>query len=571
MKNVMLKSIVLVVAWAFIMPGCQPEEEEKTTTTSTQQKQVQETFTQNTSIVLTNSIIDLPDSLTASSSSSRVIFAERREDGGIAGIYSGITHYVSMAEQIKDFVKEIMTGIVAHDVLQNVAPGELVDVPKDSSDPDAPTQIMVEQLTGETYEWKVSLYFNDVTTQPGMIARFTIIGESAKGRILWTNTEESEELVSAGITGVSITRSIDVTFDATAATKTMEVKLVQDLTQLRTYAETNWASLSSTQKSAMDLGQPDKVFVMVTYDGTEFVINGTSWHPGWAIEASLNNENSFWGEGRSMYVFKAKAIEATTEGAKLYLALPVETTTDVSNIFTTDSVSAVFGNLMLSQVNTQIAKRLDEVDDADIKGTAAAEKQEGFYMYYWMLGSGLPVDALAVHGNTFTQAEVTAAAAFWSGSTGISALYSTDYNRDGTVDYHDFNTVFGTLGTILKTTYYYMTMAPVAVRKFNAGTQLTLADLESFIKADASDDNSKQSFQSAYNSIKYMINPAYYRDGTGFLGTYDETNSIFYKYVNNTLSASSDESSISDLKSLDLSSIIPYVPADVVRAAIKIE
>ena len=85
-------------------------------------------------------------------------------------------------------------------------------------------------------------------------------------------------------------------------------------------------------------------------------------------------------------------------------------------------------------------------------------------------------------------------------------------------------------------------------------------------------------FQNGYKSIKSIINPAFFNEAQGFLGTLDETNDIFYMYTyqspNWLLVENSDQSSISGLKSnalLDLTGITMYVPTAVVNATIVVQ
>ncbi len=68
-----------------------------------------------------------------------------------------------------------------------------------------------------------------------------------------------------------------------------------------------------------------------------------------------------------------------------------------------------------------------------------------------------------------------------------------------------------------------------------------------------------------------MINPAYYSEADGFLGTHDETGDVFYNYANNTMTAGTKPTLFTELNALDLSTIEPYVPATVVAATITVE
>lgn len=439
-----------------------------------------------------NSIIDLPDSL-AGSQQARTGMVKADSGGGMEGIYSGIRHYIALVEMFKEFAKELMVNIAQSGMIESAVKGQEYDI-SDSSDPESPQRLVLEDDDSGIYEYKLSLYFTDSGTTPEMIVRFTIADSAAKGRILWEMTEEESDLTEVGITGVNITRQLDLTFDGTTSTKTLEVKLIQDLSELVTYAESagTWASLTDAQKDALDLGQPSKVFCNASYDGSEFTIYGTSYHPGWATEATLNGDDSMWGTDRSMYMFKAKAIEGNTEGAKLYLALPLETTSDITNVWTEDSVGNIFTDMMLDQLNNYIAILHDGNDDPEDEypGNAAAEQATADAIVTWITGSA-PGDYV-----------------------------------------------------------------------------ITKAELEAFISDPPS---GSESFAAMYESISYMINPAFYDSTNGFLGTYDEMNDIFYNYTGTGMEAGTAPASFSVLNALDLSSINPYVPTEVVSATITVE
>ncbi len=101
---------------------------------------------------------------------------------------------------------------------------------------------------------------------------------------------------------------------------------------------------------------------------------------------------------------------------------------------------------------------------------------------------------------------------------------------------------------------------------------ITKTQLEAFV---ANPPTGAETFAASYNSIRYLINPAFFSD-SGFLGTYDETNSIFYEFTSGSGLAEqstipSTVQSIINNTSLDLSSIPMYVPAEVVSATIVVQ
>ena len=200
-------------------------------------------------------------------------------------------------------------------------------------------------------------------------------------------------------------------------------------------------------------------------------------------------------------MFKAKAEEGSTKGAKLFLSLPLETTTDTAGVWTDDSVGEVFTQVMLDQFNGYIMKYLDAVDDPangnDFTGDLANEQAIGQAILNWLIVPNV---------------------------TASSVVATNGLTKDQFLGF-----IYGS--------------------------------------TDASADNIKN----GYLSVAYMVNPAFFSESDGFLGTLDETKDKFYKYTNNALAESADRSSISALTSLDLSGIVSYSPAEVKAATITVE
>jgi len=339
---------------------------------------VADNFNAATAETLKTSVISMPESLSVASFSAaqkpgNTGSAVKRMAGGGGGypdmIYGGIRNYIGLADMMKDMVKDILSKIIPN--LGNMPVGVLTEIPPNASDPEAPKYVKLEQ--GTTYDWKVSLYFTDNVT-PELIMRFTNTATGTKGRMLMNMAADSSEFTDCGYTGEFI-RTVDVTFDGTVVNKiatsgSIEVKLIQDLSGLLAYADTldltNTAQ--ATQYASCDLGQPSKVFLNATYDGTEYTIYGTSYHSGWAAQFARLGDAAgpSFGDGRSMYMFKAKATD--TDGAKLYLALPVDTMTDTTNVWTTDSISEIFGQV----VANELEKAIQSISDGTFLGDLAA-------------------------------------------------------------------------------------------------------------------------------------------------------------------------------------------------------
>ena len=547
--------------------GCKSEEDETEVIPVSQ-----ETIDSNK---LQSSIIDLPGSITRDLSSSgsmmNVVGKPNYNSGGSddqSGIFSGVTNYVSMAEMFKDFIEELMVEIVLNGVL-SLEQG-IVHSISDGSNPEEPTGVKVEKPAGAAYEWKVSVYWGGSTTDADLIARFTLADAGAKGRVLWEMIEADENFPS-----VSVTRKMDLVFDGTSTTKSLEIKYVGDMTNYISYANTNWGSMDETAKGNLDLGQPEKVFLTASYNSTsqEYAIYATSYHPGWAVEATLNGENTFWGTGRSMYMFKVKAKEGSNPGAKLFLALPDEDKSDTTGVWTTDALGTIITDVILANLNTDLAKLADGVNDPDTSGpggtdmTVAQEQETADLILAYLVYP--PITST----KTYASGEYDTAKAYFNGHTDLHDLFYTYYT-----DVSSFNTWNSGLplsGADPDQTdvFYWMMMAQTDARATTNGNHdVTKPELEAFADSNAVDG--AEGFTEQYRSISYLINPAFFTETNGestFLGTYDEGSDTYYEYSGNTLTEAANTTAIDALKTMDLSGIEAYVPSQVKSATITVE
>ena len=595
--NKFLKYFLIgLIALGFAISSCAKKEEEDTS--ATPDPEAGTTFTAENKTTLSNSLIELPASLQGgadASGNANIVYNGPNYAGGgggqpdrcqgedgFTGMYCGVTHYVRMAEMFKDLAKELMGHIVGSSLLKTAVLGELIALPEDPTDPGSPKYVKVEKPDTADYKWKVSLYFTTDTTSPDMIIRFKIVSGKAKGRIVWTMSEEDEDLALAGFTGINITRSVDVVFDATGTNKTLDIKFVQDLTNLWNRGKDEWATLTQDEKRNFDMGQPSKVFVTASYDGTEHTIYGTSYHPGWAFKSSIPGEQdeSPFGATRTMYMFAAKSKTDSNgvEGASLNLALPEETRTDVTGVWTDDSLGALFKNMMHSQLQGLVDKLADGNDDPDPSNdSVTVEKQNALGILNHVFREQLPaITNVAAYAQDITTDDITAAESFWVSNGDI--LNGVFGNPDASVDAANLNVYLGpTLDTSSDSDIYNIIKAPEIIAGYNAGNKPDIEDFIAFIFADASGDSEKQAQQEQYKTVKSLVNPAFFNANSGFIGTLDSSNDIYYEWKLNQagnayiLDATTDQSAISELKTLDLTTIISHVPATVKAATITVE
>jgi len=281
----------------------------------------------NESDAVDKSVVTMPSSLKKTSTPSKG--SSEDNSGGIIGVYNGVPIYVKMADDISTMCKEIMVNIMSSGITEKLNRGEVLVIK--SINPEDPKRVLLEDSDDSRYENKLSLYYTAAGSSPEMIVRYTIIDDLAKGRLLFTKVMPDDKIAS-----VEKTVAVDVVFDGTTATKTLEIKFTQDITNLIAYAKAN-----STNKT-IDLGQPSKVFLNATYNENTkiYKIFGSSYHPGWGEMSDLSYENVLpWDiKTRQIYLFKATATE---DNAKVYIAFPYNTDTSVANVWENHSFSKV--------------------------------------------------------------------------------------------------------------------------------------------------------------------------------------------------------------------------------------
>jgi len=332
------------------------------------EEQKEQTFTAETKTQAIEAVFSLPDSLVAkksnnSSKKSKNRNEEGNNDSGIAGIYSGVTHYIGMADEMGDMVKDIMGHMLDPDFIKYAPIGEIFPTEDDEEDEDAPKALKLEQ--GTDYTWKVTMFFDTAGQDIMGTIKFTISSGSINGEVTFI-TRDNENIGESET--ITITRKILVKFVKTTIANTilntLEIKICQDLSPLKTYFDNHKETdLTEAQYNALDLGQPATIMVKATKDADDLVtIHGTSYHPYWGIDTG--NFDADWidlGNNRNMYLFKAVAQESeTTKGAKIYLAFPTNNLTDLTNIWNNDSIGKIYGDVFLNSILTNINSDIAE-------------------------------------------------------------------------------------------------------------------------------------------------------------------------------------------------------------------
>ena len=440
------------------------------------------------------------------------ILRHRGLTGDADQAFKGINKYIGLAEDTKSEAVDILVRVIPQ--LTTATLDEEFLLTEDAEYPDDPKRVLIEQ--GFLYNWKVSLFFTETETDPEMILQFTIADGGAAGTIYQSLQNRLNE-AAALIYGETIPVRLAIPFYGVGSEKSIEILLHRDFSGLREWVNTNIVDPESTELDDLDLGAPDKVFINALLDGDSgiYTIHGASYHPGWGILRELGAEDvPVWGIDRNIYMFKAKAtdsvddsslsdsttvdddssvIDSTTvveddtttdvaevTGAKLYLAVPLDSTVDVTTLWEDDSIAVHFSAAMLAQLNSDIA-----VED-----------------------DGLDILQVVLDDNTITELR-----------------------------------------------------------------SVTEAEFEAFLDRDLSDSEDDASIQGGYLSVKASLNPAFYTDRDGFIGTYDDLNSAYWSYGDGLASSLDADfiTTIDTLNAFDLADIVPYVPSEIIDRIITLE
>ncbi|NUM48281.1 MAG: hypothetical protein HUU38_26540, partial [Anaerolineales bacterium] len=167
-----------------------------------------------------------------------------------------------------------------------------------------------------------------------------------------------------------------------------------------------------------------------------------NYSPGANLEATLKRQYRLFSEDRSTYSFRAKSITGAIDGAKMEVAIPIDTLEDISTIWESDSFSVLFQAEILGFLDEYIQQLLDENDDtfinnSDYLGTALlnsvnlsgdtlAEQRLGFEMLYLYRKNNLAIQNLAEHGVVMTTEEFDAATTFWGTNSFTDFSISSD-------------------------------------------------------------------------------------------------------------------------------------------------
>lgn len=536
-------------------------------------------FNKTTAIAaLRASFLSIPANvqLTSVASSGKKYSELIPEDGLGGNVYGNINSNIKLAELIRGNLQGFFESTIEERDLEKVALGTLIE-------PDAGTitgyQLDdISNVEGESYKWKLSFYYFFSQT-PDIICRFTFENGKMKGQMLQSLKDTIKITVNGFDHTVYYYYTFDIRFDGISAIKSLTINHIIDLSNAINFANKYWFQLTDEQKDELKIGQIGKSSLSVQYDGAEYGISGTCYAPGSNTEAVLRRQVKLFGEDRSTYCYRAKSITGDVDGAKMEVAMPLDTLENVDNIWEEDSFATRFETEITDFLNSYITQLIDEVDDefinirdylgtallesVDFDGDIATEKQIGFTVLYSYLGSNLAIPSLTTHGNTFTTEEFDSASTFWSGG------FLSDYSID-TLDSLNAYMADTSNTTADKNNVYYKVMAPTVVTYYQSNpTGITLDHVQTVL--ETINTHRSISLNELIDTNRLIINPAFFEKDAGLLGTYDGETFNVYDWYKDTLVPGETPASIATLDQLDLTDLTTPLPNDIYNLAIEVK
>lgn len=258
-------------------------------------------------------IIDLPGCISAEGSSSKVMKTTKDSNGIVNEVYEGIRENVGAIDEWTGVIKEILINI--YKLTENGESGEWTD---SSAADGEPSRVVWSPDTVNGYETKVDLYWGE-NTEKGFEAYVTInkSERTAKGVITW----DFAYVTDADTTNDNLIAQF--IFDSTVEPGTLEIKAVG-------------------MDNGTDPEEPENAWLYVTLDENHvFTLAGNYYFDDIDL---MDNGNP---EDRN-YVFTVVGYDEEgmdsdhVNQAILNLAVPLAGRTDVTGIWTEDSVGATF-------------------------------------------------------------------------------------------------------------------------------------------------------------------------------------------------------------------------------------
>lgn len=544
---------------------------------------------------LERSLYDIPESLQGGTSSQspasslKVGTSYQAIENSInpGDVYRLITVYMDYADNIRELLELLISSVL----LQNLSlftEDIVYVVPSDEggtigfclvSDVDFAYKIYlyqdpVQNLSSQTLSSGETIALDQCITQANLIIQFNENLNGLDGEAWFSFTDTDEQSLD---TDISI--FTDFTNNGTDGGLAIQVFLSP------LYNETNISSHTQAIQDDYHF-KPTRIFLNMNKIGSTIELSGCSYHPDWGLVSDwLLPEPDL----RSIYIYTA--IAQSGVGAKVNLALPLNSLNgSASNwedtMWQQDNLGSRWQEMVRIEVNSILSDLTDtddatgtdydgDVNDADFQRYMAAS------LITMIRGSSIEeAAAFLANQSNFTQAQYDAAKAFWAISgysdamlwfneidaaavtlltTQANVINSTTY-RDGlTMEQWDWVYLLVRAQDLIDEAVSLGFSIPAA----NAADIVNYA-----VNADPADPWAAGLY-AAIEPVLYMINPAFFSDSEGFIGTWNSQTGIdlFYGLDTNTTLM---PASFTSLKDLDLSQINPFIPSVVISSTFTI-
>lgn len=318
----------------------------------------------DTGFDISKDIIDIPSSLLPSSTSRS---ASNPSEAAV--IYDLIPEYIKSAENIRSMVEEIVVDLIKNkDWLDSVERDTAQEITGDENF----VEYIVEDISGD-YETRITLNSEAGSLTPMMVVDFYMDDDTynTRGKIILKRIDE----YSGTPTDISLEKEIwaEITFDGISETKTLDIYYYQPMGDIDSNVDKSLIgyarSLDKTVEANktilknLDLGQPERISLKITFDGDYYRVSGYSYHPG--LDTMHDKDLDVFYElfnpedqsKRHTYLFKGIAGANTSGddvGAKLYLSFPQDTITDTTDVWTKDALGEFYGDYLTTVANSYI-------------------------------------------------------------------------------------------------------------------------------------------------------------------------------------------------------------------------
>ncbi|MDA3851917.1 MAG: hypothetical protein PF447_11690 [Spirochaetaceae bacterium] len=343
---------------------------------------------------LEDNILDIPQSLLPGSSLVTSYSRAAIQEDHYAGLYNLIPEYIGSAENIRSMVEDIVTSLIENK--------EWIDVVDKDTRLDADggsdfAQYSVEELdAGGDYDVRINLFESAEDSSPSFVIDYYMdpVSLDTRGRIVLTEDGFFEG--TSTVDSLAKRLTAEILFDGISDTKSLEVNYFESLgavdtddnTTLIGYARGLDSSANETELLNLDLGQPERMSISVTFDGSYYRVSGYSYHPGIEVmqEKGMDSFYEMFNPGdegtRHSYLFKAMVSvdnSGEEQGAKLYLSFPEDIESDVTRVWTEDALGGFYTDFLTQRVNEYML-------DPDEDGTPLEDEEYGeiLFMNLWL-------------------------------------------------------------------------------------------------------------------------------------------------------------------------------------------